>query len=82
MGAADERLIVLGDVMHCQVQVEQRAWSFLFDVDAAQGTRTREQLLKELEDPRTILAGGHFAGEVFGRVLPATARRTWKSRRA
>jgi hypothetical protein len=43
--------------------------------------RTREQLLKELEDPGTILAGGHFAGEVFGRVLPASARRTWKSRR-
>jgi hypothetical protein len=80
-GVSDERLVVLGDVMHCQVQVEQSRWSFLFDVDAEQGLRTREQLLKELEDPHTVLAGGHFAGEVFGRVLPASARRTWKSRR-
>lgn len=80
-GVGDERLVVLGDVMHCQVQIEQSRWSFLFDVDAEQSLRTREQLLKELEDRRTILAGGHFAGEVFGRVLPASARRTWKSRR-
>jgi hypothetical protein len=36
-------------------------------------------LLKELEDEHTILAGGHFAGNVFGRVLPATARRAWFS---
>ena len=40
--------------MHCQVQVEQSRWSFLFDVDAEQSLRTREQLLKELEDPHTI----------------------------
>ncbi|HEY0812564.1 MAG TPA: MBL fold metallo-hydrolase [Pseudonocardia sp.] len=80
-GVSDERLVILGDVMHCQVQVEQSAWSFRFDVDGAQGVRTREQLLKELEDPHTILAGGHFAGEVFGRVLPATLRRSWKARR-
>lgn len=78
-GRTGQRLIILGDVMHCQVQVEHSDWAFLFDVDAEQGIRTRGQLLKELEDPETILAGGHFAGQVFGRVLPPTLRRTWKT---
>lgn len=78
-GRASQRLIIIGDVMHCQVQIEHSDWAFLFDVDAEQGIRTREQLLKELEDPETLLAAGHFAGHVFGRVLPPTLRRTWKT---
>jgi glyoxylase-like metal-dependent hydrolase (beta-lactamase superfamily II) len=78
----DERtVIVLGDVMHCQVQVTESSWSFLFDHDAQQATQTRERLLAQLEDPATILAGGHFAGHVFGRVLPPVARRVWASGR-
>lgn len=76
-GADPRRLVVLGDVMHCQVQVVESGWSFVFDADADQAIRTREQLLKELEDPDTLLAGGHFADHVFGRVLPPLPRRAW-----
>jgi hypothetical protein len=80
-GRSDRRVVVLGDVMHCQVQVVESRWSFLFDADAEQAVRTREHLLKELEDPATVLAGGHFAGHVFGRVLPPEPRRAWASGR-
>lgn len=76
-GADRRRLVILGDVMHCQVQVTESHWSFVFDVDGEQATRTRGQLLKELEDPDTLLAGGHFADHVFGRVLPPALRRAW-----
>lgn len=72
----DRRLIVLGDVMHSQVQVAESHWTCRFDVDPDQGLATRERLLKELETPGTILAGGHFAGQVFGEVR----RRAWKAR--
>ncbi|MFD0348571.1 hypothetical protein ACFQ0M_26015 [Kitasatospora aburaviensis] len=65
--------------MHCQVQVAESHWAFVFDVDPEQGVRTREQLLKDLEDGNTLLAGGHFAGNVFGRVLPPAAVRVWSS---
>ncbi|MFI5897017.1 hypothetical protein ACIA5D_43680 [Actinoplanes sp. NPDC051513] len=78
-GNDPRRLIILGDVMHCQVQVTESHWTFAFDVDPAQGATTREQLLKDLEDDHTILAGGNFAGNVFCRVLPPVARRTWAS---
>lgn len=80
-GTDDRRLIVLGDVMHCPVQVTESAWAFVFDVDPEQGVRTREHLLKELEDDQTLVAGGHFAGHVFGRVRPPVARRVWSSAR-
>lgn len=80
-GADPRRLVVLGDVMHCQVQVAESHWSFRFDADPEQGVRTREQMLKDLETPGTILAGGHFAGHVFGRVLPPAARRSWAADR-
>jgi glyoxylase-like metal-dependent hydrolase (beta-lactamase superfamily II) len=73
------RLIILGDVMHCQVQVTESHWSFAFDVDPDRGVATREQLLKELEIDNTIQAGGHFSGNVFGHVLPPVARRAWAS---
>ncbi|MFD6068951.1 MULTISPECIES: MBL fold metallo-hydrolase [Amycolatopsis] len=76
------RVVVLGDVMHCQVQITESHWTFAFDVDPAEGVATRERLLKEIEDDRTILAGGHFAGQVFGRVLPPTMRRVWAAGQA
>jgi glyoxylase-like metal-dependent hydrolase (beta-lactamase superfamily II) len=76
----DRRAIVLGDVMHCQAQVVRSEWTCFADVDPDQAIRTRELLLKELEDEQTVLAAGHFTGSVFGRVLPPTLRRAWSSR--
>ncbi|WP_436775770.1 MBL fold metallo-hydrolase [Yinghuangia sp. YIM S09857] len=77
-GASPDRLVILGDVMHCQVQVTESSWNFAFDVDPGQSVATRELLLKELEDEHTVLAGGHFAGHVFGRVLPPKSARAWQ----
>ncbi|MGW2377085.1 MULTISPECIES: MBL fold metallo-hydrolase [Kitasatospora] len=76
-GADGRRLIVLGDIMHCQVQITQSHWTCVFDDDPEQGLRTRARLLEELGDGNTILAGGHFAGHVFGRVVPPVLRRAW-----
>ncbi|WP_086824324.1 MBL fold metallo-hydrolase [Allokutzneria sp. NRRL B-24872] len=78
-GADPRRVLVLGDVMHCQVQITESHWSFAFDVDPEQGVATREHVVKDVQDEHTILAGGHFAGQVFGRVLPPAPLRTWAS---
>jgi len=72
-----DRLVILGDVLHSQVQVAESHWSFRFDTDAEQAVHTREQLLKELEDDATLVGGGHFAGHVFGAVKPARWRHAW-----
>jgi glyoxylase-like metal-dependent hydrolase (beta-lactamase superfamily II) len=78
-GADGRKLVILGDVMHCQVQVTESHWSFVFDVDPEQGVRTRQELLADFGDDNTIVAGGHFAGHVFGRVLPPARVRAWAS---
>jgi glyoxylase-like metal-dependent hydrolase (beta-lactamase superfamily II) len=75
--ATQRRVLILGDVMHTQAQVSETGWNFLFDVDAAHGTRTRIELLRGYQDGRTVIAGGHFAGSVFGRFLPATLAYGW-----
>lgn len=74
---SDERLLILGDVMHTQAQVSETHWNFRFDVDAEAGTKTRIDLLTAYHDDRTTIAGGHFAGTVFGRFLPARLQHRW-----
>lgn len=73
-----ERAIILGDVMHCPVQFDEADWSVVFDVDKELARRTRDRLMRELEDPSTISADGHFADVVFGRVMPAQGKRQWR----
>jgi glyoxylase-like metal-dependent hydrolase (beta-lactamase superfamily II) len=73
-----ERAIILGDVMHCPVQFDEADWSVVFDVDKDLARRTRERLMRELEEPATISADGHFPDVVFGRVMPAQGKRYWR----
>lgn len=80
-GATDLFVLVLGDVMHSQVQVVESEWTCAFDDDAEQAVRTRAGLLGSLDSANTIVAGGHFAGSVFGRVQPHSPRRAWRSAR-
>jgi glyoxylase-like metal-dependent hydrolase (beta-lactamase superfamily II) len=75
------RILILGDVMHSQVQVIESHWSFLFDENPEQAIATRAQLLKQSEEPGTTIAGGHFADHVFGRVLASAPRRAFASDR-
>lgn len=73
-----ERAIILGDVVHCPVQLEEADWACLADVDPGLGRLTRERLWQELADPSTITAGGHFAQFTFGRVVQAEGRLAWQ----
>lgn len=75
--ATEERLLILGDAMHTQAQVSETHWNFLSDTDPARSTQHRVDLLDLYQDERTIIAGGHFAGSVFGRFRPATLRSRW-----
>ncbi|KDN21567.1 MBL fold metallo-hydrolase [Amycolatopsis rifamycinica] len=74
---SDERVLILGDVMHTQAQVGETDWNFLLDVDAERGTQARLTLLEQYHDDRTVVAGGHFAGTVFGRFLPSRQQHRW-----
>jgi glyoxylase-like metal-dependent hydrolase (beta-lactamase superfamily II) len=72
-----ERAIILGDVVHCPLQLTMTDMAIIADVDPAAAARTREAIVSELDgDERMIGAAGHFSGSVFGRLLPVEGR-TW-----
>lgn len=72
-----ERLIVLGDVMHCPAQLTESEWQFLYDVDADLASTTRAELLREAEDPSVTLLPAHFPGMQAPRLITADGARRW-----
>ena len=73
----DERALLLGDVVHCPVELMEDEWEAVVDVDPALARRTRETLAKELEGSGVPVAAAHFPGLRFGRLLAGTGRRLW-----
>lgn len=73
-----ERAVLLGDVVHCPVQLIEDEWNTLFDVDPVLARRTRARVVRELEgDPTVLMAGTHFPGMRFGRLVCTGGRRQW-----
>ncbi len=73
-----QRVMMLGDVAHCPVQLLEDEWNTLFDIDPVLARRTRARVARELEgDASVVMAGGHFPAMRFGRLLQAEGRRRW-----
>lgn len=73
ISSGDERMIVLGDSLHCPAQLTETEWEFVYDVDPKLARTTREALLREAEQPGTALLPCHFPGMQAARLVPATA---------
>jgi glyoxylase-like metal-dependent hydrolase (beta-lactamase superfamily II) len=61
-----DRVLILGDLLHTRAQFDEPSWRFRSDVDAETARRQRLDVLGRYRDGRTMLAGGHFSGDVFG----------------
>ena len=77
LSSGDQRAMLLGDVVHCPVQLVDDEWAGLFDVDPALARRTRNALARELEGDPTLVAGTHFPGIQFGRLISGQGKRRW-----
>ena len=75
LSSGTERIMFLGDVVHCPVQLEDDEWAALFDVDPDLAKRTRNALAQELEGTDTRVSGAHFPELTFGRLVQAEGRR-------
>src|SRR4029079_18654189 len=64
-----ERAMLLGDIVHCPVELTDPEWATFVDVDQAMALRTREKLSRELEQTGTPTAPGHLPGLAFGRII-------------
>lgn len=72
-----ERAVLLGDVVHCPVELLDEEWEGIGDVDPALAQRTRVALLREWEGTDVPMAAAHFPGMQFGRLLVGQGRRRW-----
>jgi glyoxylase-like metal-dependent hydrolase (beta-lactamase superfamily II) len=69
-GPAD-RAIVLGDAVHCPLELNGADLGFVGDHDAEQAKASRHRLATALAEPGTVVVGPHFPGQVFRRFNPA-----------
>ena len=75
LSSGNDRALLLGDVVHCAVELVDDDWGGVFDVDPALAQRTRNALARELEGTEVPVTGAHFPGLRFGRVLPGQGTR-------
>jgi glyoxylase-like metal-dependent hydrolase (beta-lactamase superfamily II) len=77
LSSGTERALLLGDVVHCPVELLDDEWGGVADVDPALAQRSRNALARELEGTDVPVAAAHFPGLQFGRVLRGEGRRQW-----
>jgi glyoxylase-like metal-dependent hydrolase (beta-lactamase superfamily II) len=77
LSSGSDRAILLGDVVHCAVELVDDEWDGIYDVDPELAKRTRLALVQEIEGDRIPVAAAHFPDLQFGRLLPAQGRRLW-----
>jgi glyoxylase-like metal-dependent hydrolase (beta-lactamase superfamily II) len=73
VSGADRRAIVLGDAVHCPIELVVPNLGFVHDVDPAQAA-AQARVDRELIRPGTVLAGGHFPAPAFRQLLDVTPR--------
>ena len=69
------RTVLIGDVVHCPVELVDTEWAALGDVDPELAARTRERVLREVDGAE--VAGPHFPGLALGRLISSTRPRRW-----
>jgi glyoxylase-like metal-dependent hydrolase (beta-lactamase superfamily II) len=72
-----ERAMLLGDIIHCPLELTDDDFNFLVDYDQEAAIRVRDAYARELEGSAIQAAASHFPGLRFGRLLPGEGRRSW-----
>jgi glyoxylase-like metal-dependent hydrolase (beta-lactamase superfamily II) len=78
LSSGPDRAFLLGDIVHCPVELVDDDWAGLGDVDPVLALKVRRTLARELEGSDTQVAGAHFPGMHFGRLLAGTGSRSWR----
>jgi glyoxylase-like metal-dependent hydrolase (beta-lactamase superfamily II) len=69
------RVVLIGDVVHCPVELVEAEWAALGDVDPVLAARTRERVRRELDG--AVVGGAHFPGLALGRLITTSVARRW-----
>jgi glyoxylase-like metal-dependent hydrolase (beta-lactamase superfamily II) len=76
--SAGEAGIIWGDICHHPAQVTE-LWSPVFDMDPQLATKTREAVLRRIEDENLRLVAGHFPFPGFGSIVRVDGKRYWRA---
>ena len=72
-----DRALLLGDMVHCPLELMDDDFNLLVDHDQELANRVREAYARELEGSDTVATAAHFPGLRFGRLLRGEATRRW-----
>ena len=72
-----ERAMLLGDIIHCPLELMDDDFNMIGDHDQELANRVREAYARELEGTDIPVAAGHFPDLRFGRLLPGKGVRRW-----
>jgi glyoxylase-like metal-dependent hydrolase (beta-lactamase superfamily II) len=78
LSSGEARAFLLGDIVHCPVELVDDDWAGLGDVDPVLAKQVRAALAQELEGATAEVAGAHFPGMQFGRLLAGQGSRSWR----
>lgn len=73
----EERALLLGDMVHCPLELTDDDFNLLADHDQPLANRTRAAWARELEATGVPAAAAHFPGLRFGRLLATETARRW-----
>jgi glyoxylase-like metal-dependent hydrolase (beta-lactamase superfamily II) len=78
LSSGSARAFLLWDIVHCPVELVDDDWAGLGDVDPVLARTVRVKLAREIEGTDVQVAGAHFPGMHFGRLLSGTGTRGWR----
>jgi glyoxylase-like metal-dependent hydrolase (beta-lactamase superfamily II) len=71
------RALLLGDIVHCPLELMDDEFNLLVDHDQELANRVREAYARELEGTNVVAAAAHFPGLRFGRLVATESARRW-----
>ena len=75
-----EKAMIVGDLLHNKVQVQEPSWCAGVDTDKAQSHRSRESILQRAESEDYVIAAGHFhPKDHIGKIVRLEGRRYWQA---
>lgn len=77
VASGGERAIMLGDTVHCALELIDENFSFGADTDPHAAHEAKMTIIREIEDGAVPVASPHFPELRFGRLLRRDAERRW-----
>jgi glyoxylase-like metal-dependent hydrolase (beta-lactamase superfamily II) len=75
----EQRALLLGDVVHSVVELAERDWEAVFDLDPVAARAARNAIADEVADTADLVVGAHFPELRFGRVITTAGGRRFRA---